>query len=388
MPHMVQPPPMQVPHMMQPQFFYMPGFQAQVRPHAIPAHPNTTHPNTAQPNTAHANAVHPNAASASANLSGHSNAVHANTAHPNTAHANAAHVGVAKSSHTNTTNANTSLGAAGHAAAAASTLAPGMTPNNTMHFPSNNVINFPANNVLNFPSQVSVVNTGLPTLNFPSQASIYPFPTMSGGLGGQSQFPSYVTNLGSAALVPGTTARSHAIPTAMLATPVGLGGMAHGFNTHYWGRRIPYYGSYGNYTSTNTAQQHMNRLIADLDSLAPGFQTTNYHYNRLQGDMMAVSLNYRRPQSNLVHGLSRSIALGMTRRQSPTINTAALAQGLRIVVNAGHLPPGEVNTAIAQSQYLLHEGGLAPADVKAVVADMHAIAGQAQLGLGYGQAIR
>jgi hypothetical protein len=70
----------------------------------------------------------------------------------------------------------------------------------------------------------------------------------------------------------------------------------------------------------------------------------------------------------------------MTRRQSPTINTAMLAQGLRMVVNGGHLPMNEVNTAIQQSQALLHDGGLAPADVKAIVSEMHAVVGQARLG--------
>lgn len=377
MPHVAQPPHMQVPHMMQPQFFYMPP-RPQPRPHANAIHPN--HANA----SANAAAVHPNTAAAHPARANTTANAHTNAAKPAHPHAAGAGGTATANARAHANPASTAHNGAGAAAGASSSIAPGMTPQNTMHFPANNVLNFPANNVLHFPSQVSVVNTGLPTLNFPSQASIFPFPTMSGALGGSMHFPSFVTNLGGAAVVPGTLSRSTSIPAAMLATPVGVGGMVHGFHTHYWGRRIPYYGSYRNYTNSNAAQQHMNRLIADLDALQPGFSTTSYHHNRLQGDIMAVSLNYRRPSSTLVHGLARSLAQGMTRRQSPTIDTAQLAQGLRIVVNGGHLPPAEVNQAIMQSQFLLQQGGFAPADAKAVVAGMHAVVGQAQLGPGVG----
>ncbi len=57
-------------------------------------------------------------------------------------------------------------------------------------------------------------------------------------------------------------------------------------------------------------------------------------------------------------------------------------QGLRIVVNGGHLAQGDVNGAIQQSQFLLQQGGFTPADTKAVVSDMHALVGQARLNQG------
>lgn len=365
--HYYQPPMMQVPHMMQPQFHAMSQIYANAgrSSHAnkstggaMPAlgakaghTPGHSHPQTS---------VHPRA-----NATAHNSA----SAHP-----------------TNTASAHPSN-------TASAALAPGKTPQNTMnfpsnnviHFPSNNVINFPQNNVIHFPSEVSVLNTGLPTLNFPSQASIFPFPTVSGAVGGGFHFPSFVTSLGAGAIVPGSSARSSSIPTSMLATPLGVGGMTQGLHNHYFrSGRVPYYGSYRNYTSSNAAQQHMNRLIADLDALQPGFSTTSYHQNRLQGDLMAVSVNYHRPSTTMVHQLARNLAIGMTHRQNPTINTASLAQGLRIVVNGGHLNPTEVNTAIQQSQYLLQEGGFTPAHLKAVVSDMHAVVGQAQLNRGNG----
>ena len=333
--------------------------------------------------------------------------IHANTpksSHAKTSANQAMPANAAKSSHTHS-HSNSQTNAAAHNAtatahpanAAAAPLAAGKTPQNTMHFPANNVINFPANvinfpqnNVIHFPSEVSVVNTGLPTLNFPSQTSIFPFPTVNNaslGAAGAS-FPSFVTNLGGAAIVPGSSSRTSAVPTSMLATPLGVGGMAQGLHNHYFrSGRVPYYGNYRNYTSSNSAQQHMNRLIADLDALQPGFTTTSTHHNRLQGDLMAVSVNYHRPSSTMVHQLARNLAIGMTHRQSPAMDTASLAQGLRIVVNGGHLNPNEVNTAIQQSQYLLQEGGFSPAHVKAVVSDMHAVVGQAP-GYRPGQRLR
>lgn len=354
--HYYQPPMMQVPHMMQPQF------------HAM----GQIHANTPRPSHANASANHATPANASKTTHAHTNAGANSQANANT-HNTTAHA---------------------HPATASASLAPGKTPQNTMHFPSNNVIHFPQNNVINFPqnnvihfpSEVSVVNTGLPTLNFPSQTSIYPFPTVSGALGASgAHLPSFVTNLGGGAIVPGTSARTSAIPTSMLATPLGVGGMAQGLHNHYFrSGRVPYYGSYRNYANSNAAQQHMNRLIADLDALQPGFTTTSYHHNRLQGDLVAVSVNYHRPSSTMVHQLARSLAIGMTHRQSPAINTASLAQGLRIVVNGGHLNPNEVNAAIQQSQYLLLEGGFTPAHAKAVVSDMHAVVGQARIGQGNG----
>jgi hypothetical protein len=269
-------------------------------------------------------------------------------------------------------------------------------PQNTVHFPAQ-TLNFPSevsiftpHSGLTFPSEASIFtpHSGLTfpseafsfspqALTFPSQATnFHPFATSFGG--STAQFPSPLN-------LPTTLAQGSPNPaTALLGMPVGVGGVYHSVyhnssSRQYYPRY--YAGGYGNINQISPVQRHFDKLVHDLDSLSPRYQVAESHRIGLKNDLMAVVQGYGRPSTSVVSQLSHNLANAMTRRQSQAINTRALAEGLQVVMNSSHFNKVDVDSAIAQSQNYLREGGFSPIDIQTVGSDMHAVAGQARASL-------
>jgi len=282
--------------------------------------------------------------------------------------------------------------------------APMNFPNNAMHFPNNNInfpnpaLNFPSNNIT-FPNQ----NITFPNQNltFPNQAFHFPnsafnFPNYNTNFNnGMIDYSSYgngnysnASNHSRSKGAKSPSAHPLDIPNTapMMGFGVGFGAAYAAAPHHYRGtthhyrtpRQSTAYRTNGqNYGSTLTpAQRHYNKFVNDLDSLPPQFQVLDTHRNILNTDMQGLVEGSDHPTATAVQQLSHNLAGAMTRRKSQVINTAMLANDIRYVMNSGHLPKAEVDRAISQTQNVLKEGGFSPADVRLIVADMHAVAGQ------------
>jgi hypothetical protein len=243
---------------------------------------------------------------------------------------------------------------------------------------------------MHFPSQVSILNTGLPTMNFPSQAFSFQMPTMN--FPGQTmRFPGGGTSLGVFSSIPMTNgmgtvtgvsggANQH-LGSSTLGLTLGMGNIVHGVHPHvsyaaYYA--FPGYSFYHHYNGTSAAQRHLQKVITDLDTLSPGFSVGPYHQNVLRNDLMALTTAGRRPSYAVVEHLAGDLAVSLARRGSPAINTHQMAVALRAVVNGGHLPGWETDRAISYSHDLMVQGGMNYADVQAVVSDMHAVVNHAR----------
>jgi hypothetical protein len=162
---------------------------------------------------------------------------------------------------------------------------------------------------------------------------------------------------------------------------LGMGSIVHGVHPtisygHYY--NYPGYSSYRNYSGSNQAQRHLQKVINDLNTLQPGFSVGPYHQNVLKNDLMALTISGRRPSYNVVSQLSGDLAVSMARRGSSSIDTHQLAVALRVVVNGGHMPSWETNQAITYSQNVMLHGGLSAPDVQAVTNSMHLVVNQAR----------
>jgi len=270
--------------------------------------------------------------------------------------------------------------------AAAPTPAPMHFPSNAITFP-NNAMTFP-NNGFNFPSNA---------MNFPSNAITFPNGSMNFTPNGVSNYGSInsingwssnkgangKTNFAAGSQVQ-TQAQARAAENMMagmmLGMPMAYGAGYHG-GQHHYGHRSNRYPHYRNtsYRGTNAnqgmspAERHYQKVVSDLDSLPPRFQVADAHRNTLKGDMAAMIEGNPKPDAPAVQKLAHNLADAMTRRKNLAIDTADLAGDLRVVLNGHHLPKSEVDEAIQRSHAILKDAGIPPADLRTVVADMHAV---------------
>ncbi len=131
-------------------------------------------------------------------------------------------------------------------------------------------------------------------------------------------------------------------------------------------------------TPLTPTQRHYAKVVSDLDSLPPHFTLADTHRSMFNNDMMTLAEGANRPSSVVVKGLSDNLAGAMTRRRSLVLNTAALAEGLQIVLNAGRIPKANVDLAIAQTHILMRDAGFSHADLQTISADMHKVANHAR----------
>jgi hypothetical protein len=361
-------------HMQMPDFFFMPPMMQNQAQHrtttAKPPH-NTNNMAAAAHNNSTAAATHNT--NALATKAGHTNAT---TGTAKAGHTNAM-AGTAKTGHTS---AGVATAKTGHGSVTAGTNSTFVsTPTGGNGLPT-----------MHFPSEVSVMNTGLPTMNFPSEAFNFQMPTMNFP-NNAFHFPASGLSLGAFSSFPTSASSGQFNATAghgnanlgssTIGMTLGMGSIVHGVHPtisygHYY--NYPGYSTYRNYTGSNLAQRHLQRVINDLDALQPGFNVGPYHQNTLKNDLMALTISGRRPSYNMVNQLSGDLAVSMARRGSSTINTHQLAVALRVVLNGGHLPTWETNQAIGYSQNVMLHGGLSAPDVQAVTNSMQAVVNQAR----------
>jgi hypothetical protein len=178
------------------------------------------------------------------------------------------------------------------------------------------------------------------------------------------------------ALASAATSKVKASNPATTATTAAVSGSGR-----YSSGGRNYYGSGGywrrsSYRPTNQMSGPMRRLqklIADLDTLAPGRQVSQVHKNMLKYDLMAVAEGVPRPTHPPVQQLANDLAEGLTHRSVPALNTMELAGNLKAVMNTAHFARSDVNTAMNQGTMLLKGSGVQQAHLQAITSDLTAV---------------
>jgi hypothetical protein len=218
----------------------------------------------------------------------------------------------------------------------------------------------------------------------------FQMPKPAHGSGGQPQIPKYgITSAKPAqtnkqSLKAASTAPAEGTATGSTSNSanaaIGTASGVHVGRPYYHGHR--YYGGryyrsnrgyYPRHNMMSAAMRHLQRLIADLDSITPNSHMTQSQKNIFHRDLLAVVDSGPKPNTSNVQVLANDLVDTMSRRKSPMIDTKDLAWSLKAVMNSGHLAAGDVTHAIAQSQSILGNGGAIQADIKTVVNDLKMI---------------
>ena len=125
-------------------------------------------------------------------------------------------------------------------------------------------------------------------------------------------------------------------------------------------------------------QQHLAKLKADLEAIAPKATPSKEQTTALYQSLMAVVDGSNKPTPATVQKLSADLAAMMSRRGSKSaLDTQSLAKNLKVVMNSAYVMTLDSHVATRNSQELLKDAGAADPDAQAIVKDLKTIATQA-----------
>jgi len=125
-------------------------------------------------------------------------------------------------------------------------------------------------------------------------------------------------------------------------------------------------------------QQHLARLKADLEAIAPKATPSKEQTTAVYQSLMAVVDGSNKPTPATVQKLSADLAAMMGHRASKSkLDMQSLAKNLKVVMNSAYVMVVDSHVATRNSQQLLKDAGAAEPDAQAIVKDLTSIATQA-----------
>jgi hypothetical protein len=170
-------------------------------------------------------------------------------------------------------------------------------------------------------------------------------------------------------------------------------GLGYGYGNRYGlgynhGYRGPYrYGRRNYVTMSSQALNRMRRLqrlIADLDALSPGTAASPLQQTALRNDLQALAPGSYRTNRGSVQNLAGGLATALPQRSRRLLDTARLAGDLEVVVNAAHLPAGQVSRAVGDAHTVLRSSGVGQSHLQGLVLAMRSVGAVGGLGNALG----
>lgn len=149
------------------------------------------------------------------------------------------------------------------------------------------------------------------------------------------------------------------------------GGRADKFRTEMSGK-------IGGAKLSETQQQNINKLKADLQAIKQGSQVTSEMKQALKNDLLAMADGATKPDPTLVQKLADDLAAAVADGNLDNKEKAQLSNDLYAVMNSAGIPASEVNQAIADAQAIIAASGVDRQDVQLIVADLEAIVAEAR----------
>ncbi len=128
-------------------------------------------------------------------------------------------------------------------------------------------------------------------------------------------------------------------------------------------------------------QQNINKLVNDLKAIKAGSQVTPAMKQALKNDLLAMADGATKPDPALVDKLVNDLTAALADQNISDLEKQKLAKDLYAVMNSANIPAAEVQQAITDAQTILQASGIDKQDAQLIVADLQAIAAEAQQNL-------
>jgi hypothetical protein len=130
---------------------------------------------------------------------------------------------------------------------------------------------------------------------------------------------------------------------------------------------------------SSSAYYNLLRLKHDLDRIGMNGVVSNSHRLALRNDLLRVAEPRPRPPLSHVQILANDLALAMSTRSVPQVNTGLLAIQLRAMLHGARLSPQELDLSLSENRAILTAAGAPAPAIEAVMGDLRTIAGELKL---------
>lgn len=127
---------------------------------------------------------------------------------------------------------------------------------------------------------------------------------------------------------------------------------------------------------SETQQQNLNQLRADLAGIREGSNVTPEQKNDLKNSLMTLADGATKSSAASVEALSSSLQSALADQTLTNLEKAQLASCVQEVLNSANIPPDEVSAVIEDARAILESADVSEDEIQQVVNDLKSIAAE------------